>query len=285
MYKLGKRQELFIKRFTSIGAFLSASIEDTDDVLIPKKYLKKDLKVGDKISVFVYKDNDNRPIATTLHSKVELGELALLQVKATTKIGAFLNWGLDKDLLLPFEEQIGKVKLHSYHLVGVYLDKSERFSATMKVDRFFDKNPIYKENDWVKGVIYSYNTEIGAFIIVDNKYNCLLPRNEINGILKIGDEISLRVKQVKEDGKMLLSYMNRSHEELNKDSETIFNILKANNGFLKVNDKSDPKLIFSIFKMSKSQFKRSVGRLYKQRKIIIRDNGIAINKIGDKNGR
>ncbi|MDO4778642.1 MAG: S1-like domain-containing RNA-binding protein [Tissierellia bacterium] len=284
MYDLGKKQKLFIKRFASIGAFLSSSMEDDTDVLIPKKYLKKDLNIGDKIEVFVYKDNENRPIATTQIPKIELGKLAILQVKALTKIGAFLDWGLDKDLLLPFEEQVGKIKQNSFHLVGLYLDKSNRFSATMKVNDYFDKNPPYKENDWVRGTIYSYNSEVGAFIIIDGKYNALLPQKEIAGVLKVGDEISLRVKQVKEDGKLDLSYMNRAHEEMNKDAEIVYNTIKENNGFLRLNDKSDPKLIFSIFKMSKSQFKRAVGRLYKQRKIVFRDNGIMINK-GDRFGK
>lgn len=275
---LGKTQKLVIKRITSVGAFLNDTIESDDntDVLLPKKYLKKDKVVGDTVEVFVYKDNQNRPIATTKKSKIEIGSLAILQVIDTTKIGAFLDWGLDKDLLLPFEEQIGTIKKHSYHLVGLYTDKSDRLTATMKVDNFFDKDIKLKENDWVNGVIYSYNSEIGAFILVEGKYNGLLPNIEVVGIPRIGDNIRLRVKNIKEDGKIDLTTNNRSYIELNKDAEQIFSILRDNGGFLRVNDKSDPKIIRKVFNMSKSQFKKSVGRLYKQRKIIFKDNGIMI---------
>lgn len=278
MTTLGKMQKLVIKRITSIGAFLNDTIESDDnkDILLPKKYLKKDKIVGDKIDVFVYKDNQNRPIATTKKSKIELGGLAILQVIDTTKIGAFLDWGLDKDLLLPFEEQIGTIKKHSYHLVGLYIDKSDRLTATMKVDDFFEKEIKLKENDWVDGQVYSYNSEIGAFILVEGKYNGMLPNEEIMGIPRIGDNVRLRVKHIKEDGKIDLTSSNRSHIELNKDAKQIYSILKDNGGYLRVDDKSDPKIIRRVFNMSKGQFKKSIGRLYKQRKIIFKDNGIMI---------
>lgn len=278
MPTLGKMQKLVIKRITSIGAFLNDAIEtdDNTDILLPKKYLKKDKVVGDKIEVFVYKDNQNRPIATTKKSKIELGGLAILQVIDTTKIGAFLDWGLDKDLLLPFEEQIGTIKKHSYHLVGLYIDKSDRLTATMKVDDFFENDIKLKENDWVNGEVYSFNSDIGAFILVEGKYNGMLPNVEIMGIPRIGDNVRLRVKHIKEDGKIDLTTSNRSHIELNKDADQIYSILKDNGGFLRVDDKSDPKIIRRVFNMSKGQFKKSIGRLYKQRKIIFKDNGIMI---------
>lgn len=278
MPKLGKTQKLIIKRITSIGAFLNDSKQSNDenDILLPKKYLKKDKVVGDQVEVFVYKDNQNRPIATTKKSKIELGQLAILQVLDTTKIGAFLDWGLDKDLLLPFEEQIGSIKKHSYHLVGLYIDKSKRLTATMKVDEFFDKDIKLKENDWISGEVYGYNAEIGAFILVEGKYNGMLPSEEIMGIPKVGDKVKFRVKNIKADGKIDLTTNNRSHIELNTDAEKIFQILKDNGGFLRVNDKSDPKIIRRVFNISKSQFKKAIGRLYKQRRIVFKDNGIMI---------
>lgn len=278
MTKLGKTQKLIIKRITSIGAFLNDSKQSNDenDILLPKKYLRKDKVVGDQVEVFVYKDNQNRPIATTKKSKIELGQLAILQVLDTTKIGAFLDWGLDKDLLLPFEEQIGSIKKHSYHLVGLYIDKSKRLTATMKVDEFFDKDIKLKENDWISGEVYGYNAEIGAFILVEGKYNGMLPSEEIMGIPKVGDKVKLRVKNIKADGKIDLTTNNRSHIELNTDAEKIFQILKDNGGFLRLNDKSDPKIIRRVFNISKSQFKKAIGRLYKQRRIVFKDNGIMI---------
>lgn len=280
MYQLGKTQKLLIKRLTSVGAFLGQELENNDeeDILLPRKYLRKDKNVGDEIEVFVYKDNENRPIATTKKSKIELGKLALLQVVDTTKIGAFLDWGLDKDLLLPFEEQLGTIKKYSYHLVGLYIDKSKRLTATMKCDDYFEKDVEYQENDWVDGIIYSYESEIGAFVLIDDKYNGLLPASEINGIPKVGDKVHLRVKRIKADGKIDLTTANRAHIELNTDADVIFNILRDNGGFLRVSDKSDPKLIRKVFNMSKSQFKRALGRLYKQRKIQFKNDGIMLIK-------
>lgn len=281
MIELGKIQKLQIKRITSVGAFLgeSENSKKEEDILLPRKYLKKDKNVGDKTEVFIYKDNNNRLIATTKKPKILLGELALLQVVDTTKIGAFLDWGLDKDLLLPFDEQIGSIKKHSYHLVGLYIDKSDRLTATMKIEDFFEKDNIdIKENDWVDGIIYSYDSDFGAFILVDDKYNAMLPSSEIDGVPRVGDKVHLRVKNIKSDGKIDLTTNNRSYIEMGKDAEFIYNILKDNGGYLKVNDKSNPTVIRKIFNMSKSQFKRSIGRLYKQRRINFVNDGIKIVK-------
>lgn len=280
MYQLGKTQTLIIKRITSIGAFLGHEDDDNEEshILLPNKYLRKNKEVGDKLDVFLYKDNKNRLIATSQKPKIELGEIGLLQAIDTTKIGAFLDWGLDKDLLLPFEEQRGQIKKFQYYLVGLYIDKSERLTASMDVERFFDKNPDLKENDWVEGLVYSYDSDFGAFILVEDKYNGMLPQEEISGIPKIGDKVKLRVKSIKEDGKLDLTYNNRAHLELNKDANFVYQTLKDNGGFLKVNDKSDPKLIRAVFNMSKAQFKRATGRLYKQRRINFTNDGIQIIK-------
>ena len=283
MIQLGKKQEFEIKRFTNVGAFLSDEL-DSQDILLPRKFVKKDWQVGKKIKVFVYKDNEERPIATTINPKIKLGELALLQVIDINKYGAFLDWGLEKDLFLPYDEQVVKVKKHDYYLVALYLDKSNRLTATTRVDEFFSKDVIYRENDMVEGIVYSFDMEIGAFILVDGKYNAMLHKDEFDGIMKVGDRVKLRVKMVKPDGKLDLTRETRAHEHLAGDSEHIYNILRDNGGFLRVNDKSDPRLIRSIFKMSKSQFKRSIGRLYKQRRIIINKDGIRINS-GGKNGK
>lgn len=279
MYKLGKTQLLTIKRLTTIGAFLGTEdSKEDEDVLLPKKYLKKDKEVGDQIKVFIYKDNENRPIATTKEPKAEVGDLAILQIVDTTKIGAFLDWGLEKDLLLPFEEQLGQIKKHAYQLVGIYIDKSERLTATMKVDDFFEQDVDLQENDWVDGVIYSYNSDFGAYVLIDGKYNGLLAQEEISGVPRIGDNIRARVQRIKSDGKIDLTLNNRAHVELNNDADFIYKTLKDNGGFLKVNDKSDPRVIKKVFNMSKNQFKKSIGRLYKQRKIIFTNDGIKLIK-------
>lgn len=283
MIQLGKKQELEIKRLTSVGAFLGDN-EASQDILLPRKFVKKDWPIGKKVNVFVYKDHEGRPIATTLNPKIQLGELALLQVIDTNKYGAFLDWGLEKDLFLPFDEQVVKVKKHDYYLVALYIDKFDRLTATTRVDQFFSRDVIYKENDIVEGIVYSFDMEIGAFIVVDGRYNAMLHREELDGIMKVGDKVKLRVKMVKPDGKIDLTRESRAHEHLAGDSEHIYNILRDNGGFLRVNDKSDPRLIRSIFKMSKSQFKRAIGRLYKQRRITINNDGIRINS-GGRNGQ
>lgn len=284
MIELGRSQFLTIKRFTTVGAFLNDEEEITEDILLPRKFVKKDWQVGKQIEVFVYKDNENRPIATTLKPKIQLGQLAILQVIDVNKVGAFLDWGLEKDLYLPYEEQTQKVKRHEFYLVSLYVDVSNRLTATMKVDPYFSKEVPYKENDWVEGRIYSFDYDIGAFILVDNKYNAMLPDNEIDGIMKVNDHVKLRVRNVKADGKIDLTRNNRFYEDLGADSEKVYSILRDNGGFLKVGDHSNPKLIYSIFNMSKSQFKRSLGRLYKQRRIIFVNDGIKIND-GGTNGR
>lgn len=284
MIEIGRSQKLKIKRFTTVGAFLNDEDEKSEDILLPRKFLKKEWEVGKELEVFVYKDNENRPIATTLKPKLELGQLGILQVVDVNKVGAFLDWGLEKDLYLPYDEQTIKVKKFDYYLVALYLDISGRLTATMKVEPYFSKDVEYKENDWVDGKIYSFDIDIGAFILVDGKYNAMLPASELEGVLKVNDDIKLRVKRVKEDGKIDLTKSNRVHEELSSDSEKIYTILRDNGGYLKVNDKSDPRLIFSIFNMSKSQFKRSIGRLYKQRRINIEKEGIRINT-GGKHGQ
>jgi len=286
MIELGKKQELVIKRFTTVGAFLNEENADSkDDVLLPRKFVKKDWEVGKQIEVFIYKDNENRLIATRLEPKIEVGQLAILQVVDVNKVGAFLDWGLEKDLFLPYDEQTVSVKKHGYYLVALYIDKaSDRLSATMKVDPYFDRNVPYKENDWVKGQVYSFDIDFGAFILVDKKYNAMLPSRELDGVMKIRDEVNLRVKSVKSDGKIDLTKNNRAHEEMSLEAEKIYTVLKDNGGFLKLNDKSDAKLIYSVFKISKSQFKRAIGRLYKQRRIVLVDNGIRIND-GGRNGK
>lgn len=284
MIELGRSQTLIIKRFTTVGAFLNDESDVSDDILLPRKFVKKEWQVGKKVDVFVYKDNENRPIATTIKPKLELGQLAILQVIDVNKVGAFLDWGLEKDLYLPYEEQTLKVKKHEFYLVSLYVDASNRLTATMKVSPYFSKDVPYKENDWIEGNVYSFDYDIGAFILVDNKYNAMLPSNEIDGIMKINDRVKLRVKNVKSDGKIDLTKNNRFYEDLGSDSEKIYNILRDNGGYLKVGDHSNPKLIYSIFNMSKSQFKRSLGRLYKQRRIIFVNDGIKIND-GGKNGR
>lgn len=245
-----------------------------DDVLLPNKYLKKDLKKGDRIEVFVYRDSDDRLIATTNAPKIEVGQFAILPVVETTRIGAFLNWGLEKDLFLPFEEQTHKVKSRENVFVYCYVDKSDRLCATMKVKNRFETQVDLQENDNVEALVYTTNPDIGAFVLVDDKYNGLIPRAELKGAVPVGEKIEARISRVMPDGKLDLSLRARSHETISDDADKIYKLLKSNKGFLRVNDKTSPKDIKMLFGMSKSQFKRALGNLYRKELIDIREDGI-----------
>jgi predicted RNA-binding protein (virulence factor B family) len=276
MIKLGEIQKLIIKRFASVGAYLNVEDESDDDVLLPKSQVPDNAKIGDEIEVMIYNDSKDRIIATTNRSKLQVGEMGHLTVISQTKIGSFLDWGLEKDLFLPFAETVGKVEKDKQYLVGVYLDKSDRICATMKVRDMLSTDSPYKENDKVKGTIYSINRDIGAFVAVDDKYDGLIPKEELIGAYEVGEIIEVRVTGVKPDGKLDLSFRNRSYIQRDEDSETILSNLKINSGFLPLNDKSDAEDIRKQLGMSKSAFKKAVGKLYKEKTIIIKDNGIEL---------
>lgn len=279
MIELGEIQKLKVKRNTSVGAFLGDidGKRSDEDVLLPRKEVPKDIKVGDMIEVFIYRDSEDRLIATTKRPKLTVGEVGLLKVVDITKIGAFLDWGLEKDLFLPFKEQTMKLTKGNKYLVGLYIDKSDRICATMKIKDFLRTDSPYKENDWVKGTVYSVNEEIGAFVAVENKYHGLIPKKELVRVLFPGEEVNLRVIKVKEDGKLDLSLRDKSYIQIDKDAEAILNKLKENGGELQLNDSSSPKEIKRILNMSKSAFKKAVGRLLKEGRIKFTEKGIKLS--------
>lgn len=278
MINLGEYQELIIKRFTSVGAYLNEEVEEDDDILLPKTQVPNDAKAGDKIKVFVYNDSKDRIIATTNKPKINLGELAHLMVVDTTKIGSFLDWGLEKDLFLPFAETTGSVEKGKEYLVALYIDKSNRLCATMKIKDMLRIDSGYRENKFAKGTIYSINRDIGAFVAVYDKYDGLVPKKELIGAYDVGDNIDVRVNKVLEDGKLDLSLRDRSYIQMDTDGKMIMKKLKENDGSLPLGDKSSPDLIRRELKMSKAGFKRAIGRLYKDGIITISDNGIKLKK-------
>lgn len=276
MIKLGKVQKMVIRRFASVGAYLNINEESDDDILLPKSQVPEDANVGDEIEVMVYNDSRDRIIATTNRSKLQVGEMGHLMVISQTKIGAFLDWGLEKDLFLPFGETVGKLEKEKEYLVGVYVDKSDRICATMKVKNLLSTESPYKENDKVKGTIYSINRDIGAFVAVDDKYDGLIPKKELLGAYEVGEIIEVRVTQVKADGKLDLSLRDRSYIQMDEDSKLILSKLKGKSGFLPLNDNSDPADIRKELGMSKTAFKKAVGKLYKEGIVIFKDNGITL---------
>lgn len=275
MIKLGKIQKLKVIRNTSVGVYLnSQDNKDDDAILLPKNQVPQDIEVGEEIEVFVYKDSEDRIIATRKIPRLTVEELAVLRVVETTSIGAFLDWGLEKDLFLPFKEQTGKVKKDGTYLVGLYVDKSSRLSATMNVYNMLSTESKYKKNDRVRGTIYSFNKEMGAFVAVDNKYHGLILNKELYSDFTIGDVVEVRVKRVREDGKLELSLRNEAYNEIELDAKKIMDRLESGGGTLLLNDSSTPQDIKSQLGMSKAAFKRAVGRLMKEGAVKITDIGI-----------
>ncbi len=278
MIRLGKIQELEIKRFTSVGAYLNDAEGSGDDVLLPKSQIPEGAKIGDIIKVFVYRDSKDRIISSTRMPLAQVGEIKKLTVISSSKIGYFLDWGMEKDLFLPFSETVGSVEKFKSYLVALYIDKSDRLAATMKVKDYLSTDAPYKENDKAIGTIYSINRDIGAFVAVDNKYDGLIQKKNIFGVLEMGEEIEVRINKVHDDGKLDLSLRERGHVQMEEDAKIILTRLKEKGGFLPLNDSSHPNEIKKELHMSKSGFKRAVGKLFKDGIIQITSEGINLKK-------
>ena len=267
--RLGEKQVLTVVKIVDFGVYLGS---DEERVLLPKKQVPEGIEVGDPVEVFLYKDSSDRMIATTKEPKITLGELAVLEVADVGRIGAFLDWGLEKDLLLPFKEQTVKVEKGDRCLVSLYVDKSGRLCATMKVYPLLRTDSPYKKNDMVRGTVYGISREFGGFVAVDDRYSALIPRREVYGRMFIGQQVEARVADVKADGKMDLSVRGRIPEQMDADAQQIMERIEKNGGCLPFTDKADPERIKMEFGMSKAAFKRAVGRLLKQGKVTIDEN-------------
>lgn len=274
MIALGKKQELNIVKKVEFGVYLAEGEASEERVLLPRKQVPEGAQIGDKLVVFVYKDSKDRLICTTQEPKLELGGIAVLKVAQVGKIGAFLDWGLEKDLMLPFKEQTRRVHEGEEILVALYVDKSSRLCATMNVYEYLDLNSPYQKEDKVAGTIYQISREFGAFVAVDNKYSGLIPRKEFFGNAKIGDRVEARVTGVKEDGKLDLSIREKAHVQMDKDAEYVLQVLDEYDGVLPFNDKVSPEIIKRELHLSKNAFKRAVGRLLKEGKIEITEKRI-----------
>ncbi len=279
MIEIGKVQTLTIERITPIGAYLSDGFDTTDVVLLPEKEVAKNSRAGDQIEVFIYRDSKDRLISTTREPKIQVGEFAALKVADVTKVGAFLDWGLEKDLLLPYNEQTVKVQKGREYLVNLYTDKSDRLCATMKIYPLLKVGAPYKMGDWIEGYVYQINPEIGAFVAIDNLYHGLILTKDANSDIHCGEKVHARVSEIRNDGKLVLSPNKKAYKEIPKDAVVILTKLNESQGFLPYNDKTDAFIIKKEFDMSKSSFKRAVGKLLKEKKIRITERGI------EKNGK
>ncbi len=276
MFQLGRKQELFVVKMVDFGVYLGEEVNAgmDDRVLLPKKQVPENIQPGDKIEVFLYKDSKDRIIATTKMPKLMVGEVGLLTVSQVTKIGAFLNWGLEKDILLPYKEQTKKVFEGEEVLVALYIDKSKRLAATMNVYEYLDTDSEYRKDDMVTGTVYQMSEEYGAFVAVDNHYSALIPKREIFGEVRVGDTVKARVTSVKADGKLDLSIREKAYIQIEKDAQKILTIIDSFDGVLPFTDRANPEVIKRETQMSKNEFKRAIGNLLKKGKIEIRENCI-----------
>ena len=270
---LGKKVRLMIVKEVEFGVYLGNKEEK---VLLPKKQVPRGLEAGDPVEVFLYKDSSDRLIATTNEPKLTLGELAVLKVVDVGKIGAFLDWGLEKDLLLPFREQTAKVRKGDEVLAALYVDKSGRLCATMKVYEKLRQDAPYQKDDQVEGIVYDTSDNFGVFVAVDDCYSALIPKREAFGNRRVGDRVHARVIKVREDGKLDLAVREKAFLQMDTDAQMLMERLEASGGKLPFTDKADPELIKRELGLSKNAFKRAVGRLLKSGKIEIREKSIEI---------
>lgn len=273
---LGRVSRLYVTRFTASGIYLGSYEQADFSVLLPNNQVPEGVKKGDILSVFIYRDSEDRLIATMEKPYISLGEMARLRVTDVTNIGAFLDWGLAKDLFLPFKEQTHRVKKGEEVLAALYIDKSSRLCATMHIYEYLSTSGDFQKGDHVKGVVYQITDSFGAFVAVQDKYSALIPHNEMNRELHVGDNLQARIKEVREDGKLTLSLQEKVKVQMGMDAEVILEKLEAAGGSLPFHDKTSPEIIKREFRMSKNAFKRAIGRLMKQNRIEILENGIRL---------
>ncbi|MDO9535650.1 MAG: S1-like domain-containing RNA-binding protein [Bacillota bacterium] len=277
MIRLGEIQTLFVIRKSSIGLYLGSKEDNfEEEVLLPNNQVPPGTEETDEIKVFIYRDSEDRMIATCITPKIVVGQVASLKVKEVSSIGAFLDWGLPKDLLLPFKEQTVEVVEGQQYIVGLYVDKSLRLCATMRIYDFLRTDSNYEKNDRVRGIIYDINYNLGALIAVDHTFNGLIPITELHGDYRVGDYIEARVARIRDDGKLDLSLKEEAYIQMDTDAEFILERLKQGGGVLPLNDKSSPEQINEQLNMSKGAFKKAVGRLLKERKIKFTPDGIEL---------
>lgn len=274
MIKLGEIQVLKVVKKVEFGVYLADEADTEERVLLPARQVPEGTEIGSSVEVFVYRDSKDRIISTVKKPLLKMGEVTRLKVAEVNKYGAFLDWGLEKDLFLPFKQQTARVYPGDRPLVSLYIDKSGRLCATMNVYPYLSTESPYKKDDRVEGCIYETSPEFGAFVAVDDKYSGLIPKKELYGEVKIGDSITGRVTAVKEDGKLDLSIREKAYLQIEKDADKVMAVIDSFDGALPFNDKASPEVIKREMQMSKNEFKRAVGHLLKNGKIEIKEKAI-----------
>lgn len=275
MLQIGNYNTLRVVKLVSFGVYLDGG--EGKEILLPTRYVPKGVKVDDEIQVFIYHDNEGRLIATTLRPKAVVGEFAFMRVKSVNDTGAFLDWGLMKDLLVPFKEQKMTMREGKWYLVYVHLDHlTGRIVASARIEKFLGNvPPVYQLNQEVD-LLVADDTEIGYKVIVDNLHWGMIYHNQVFQRLERGEHLKGYVKEVREDDKLDISLQPLGYQKIDGISQRILNALQMKEGFLPVHDKSDPEEIYSLFRCSKKAFKQAIGSLYKQRLIAIEKEGIRL---------
>lgn len=278
MIRLGEKQNLVIVKMVDFGVYLAVSAQQAQErILLPAAQVPKGSKPGDSLEVFVYRDSEDRLIATTHTPGLVMGQVAELTVADVGKIGAFLDWGLEKDLFLPYSRQSYRVKTGDRVLVSLYIDKSDRLCATTNVYENLSTDSPYQRDDRVRGRVYEISDNFGAFVAVDNQYSALIPKRELYGDVTPGIDVEARVVEVLEDGRLTLSVREKAYLQMDKDGEKLLALLDSYDGVLPFTEKADPEVIRRETGMSKKEFKRAVGHLLKAGAIEI--NGKVIRKV------
>ncbi len=275
--ELGRFNVLEVVKTVDFGVYLDG--EEEGEILLPTRYVPEDCNIGDFLNVFLYLDNEERLIATTLTPLVQVGEFACLEVSWVNQFGAFLNWGLMKDLFVPFREQKMKMQVGKKYVIHAHIDEeSYRIVASAKIERYLSKEmPEYKPNDEVSILIWQ-KTDLGFKAIIENKFSGLLYDSEIFQQLQTGMTLKAFIKQVREDGKIDLELQKSGFEKIDDFSETLLAYIKENGGYIGITDKSPAEEIYATFGVSKKTFKKGVGDLYKKRRIILETDGIRLAK-------
>ncbi len=273
MIEIGKYTKLSVAKQVNMGYLLNN--KQGEEILLPNNFVPENIQTGDKLKVFAYKNSRNEIVATTQKPNIILNEFAFLEVKSNTEHGTFLDWGLDKDLFVPFSEQTSKMKEGNWYLVYLYFDKkSERLAATTKTNKFIESVNVDLKTGEEVAILITEKKELGYSVIIDNRYKGMVYNNEIFRVINPGDKMNGFVKNVREDGKVDVSIQRLGYKNIEPDAEKIVEKLKENDGVLYLNDKSEPEDIQFALQMSKKAFKRAVGNLFKQNIIRIKDDGI-----------
>ena len=283
MLKIGKYNSLKILRDTKVGLFLGDPEKDPEgihDVLLPNKYVPNEFEIGEELIVFVYLDHEQRPVATTLEPYILLNEFALLRVNYINQVGAFMDWGMEKDILVPFKEQARPMEKGKRYLVYLYMDeKTNRLVASSKTNQFLNNETLTVEKGEEVELIVSHITEIGINVIINEKHKGLLYKDEVyDDSIRTGDRMRGFIKNIRPDNKIDVSLQKQGYESIEPNAEKILDELRASRGFLRLNDNSHPEDIKTVLKMSKKTFKKAIGALYKEKLIEIKEDGIYLVK-------